>query len=124
MAINAAAFDPLWRYDSATTLSWLLTADHAVLARRDGRALGFALTSRASGNGYDQLIRLATHPDVQGQGVGRHLVADAIAYSRETGSPGVALNTQASNTIARHLYEAFDFRIVGAAVTVMIYKLS
>ena len=123
LALNAAAFGSFWRYDSATTLSWLFTADHAVLAERNGHPLGFALTSHTSGNGYDQLIRLATHPDVQGQGIGRQLVADSIAFSRRTGSPGLALNTQVSNAVSRHLYEALDFHVVGAPVRVMTYPL-
>ena len=88
LALNAAAFTSFWRYNSATTLSWLFTADHAVLAERDGQALGFALTSHSSGNGYDQLIRLATHPDAQGQGIGRQLVTDSIAYLTPYGCAG------------------------------------
>jgi ribosomal protein S18 acetylase RimI-like enzyme len=123
LAINAAAFGSLWRYDSSTTLSWLMTADHAVLAERDGRAVGFALTSRSLGNGYDQLIRLATHPSAQGMGVGHQLVADAITFSRSVGAPGLALNTQASNEVSRHLYEALDFRVVGAPVRVMTHPI-
>ncbi len=123
LRLNAAAFHSFWRYDAATTLSWLFSADHAVLAERDGQAVGFALTSHASGNSYDQLIRLATHPDAQGQGVGRQMVADAIAFSRQMGSPGVALNTQLSNTVSRHLYEALDFHVSGAAVRVLSYPV-
>jgi ribosomal protein S18 acetylase RimI-like enzyme len=104
LALNAAAFRPFWRYDSATTLSWLFTADHAVLAEREGRPLGFALTDHT-------------------QGIGRQLVVDAIAFSRLAGSPGLALNTQASNAVSRHLYEALDFRVLGAPVRVMVYSL-
>lgn len=123
LALNAAAFGSFWRYDLATTLSWLFTADHAVLAERDGRPVGFALTSHTSDNSYDQLIRLATHPEAQGQGIGRQLVANSIAFSRRTGSPGLALNTQASNTVSRHLYETLEFHVVGAPVRVLTYPL-
>ena len=123
LALNAAAFGSFWRYDSATMLSWLFTSDHAVLAERDGQAVGFALTSHSSGNGYDQLIRLATHPEAQGQGIGRQLVTDSIAYSRRTGAPGLALNTQVSNVVSRHLYEGLDFHVVGAPVRVLTYSL-
>ncbi len=28
LALNAAAFEPFWRYDDSTVLGWLLTADH------------------------------------------------------------------------------------------------
>jgi ribosomal protein S18 acetylase RimI-like enzyme len=123
LALNAAAFEPMWRYDAATILSWLFTADHAVLAELDGRPAGFALTSRAQGNGYDQLIRLATHPDAQRQGIGRQLVADAIDYSQMSGAPGLTLNTQLSNNASRHLYEGMGFKTMGAAVRVLICRM-
>ena len=56
LALNAAAFEPIWHYDDRTVLSWLLTADHAVLAEQAGQPLGFALTTLNSVNGYAQLI--------------------------------------------------------------------
>jgi ribosomal protein S18 acetylase RimI-like enzyme len=124
LALNSAAFSPLWRYDSAITLSWLLTSDHAVIAERNEHPVGFALTSHAPTGGYDQLIRLATHPSAQRLGIGRQLVVDSIAYSQEIAAPGLALNTQASNTASRHLYEALDFRVIGAPVIVMIYPVN
>ena len=64
-----------------------MTADHAVIAEQNGQAVGFALTSRSLNSGYDQLVRLATHPDAQGQGIGRQLVADSIAFSRAEARP-------------------------------------
>lgn len=123
LALNAAAFAPLWRYQDATLLNWLLTSEHTVLARLDGRPVGFALTSDAPRNGYAYLIRVATHPAVQGRGIGRQLVADAIRHARATGAPGLALNTQASNAVARRLYESFGFRLAGQTLAVLVYRL-
>ncbi len=122
MALNRATFDPLWRYDQRTVLSWLMTADHPVLAEGAGRPLGFALTTRNLTDGYAQLIRVATHPASQGRGIGRQLVVDAIRYAAEVGAAGVSLNTQASNAVARHLYEALGFRPTGHALTVMLWR--
>jgi ribosomal protein S18 acetylase RimI-like enzyme len=97
----------------------MLTAEHSVVAIVEGCAVAFALTSQASNGGYDQLIRLATHPAAQGRGIGRQLVVDSIVYSESTGAPGLALNTQASNTVSRHLYEVLGFRVVGPGVAVL-----
>jgi GNAT superfamily N-acetyltransferase len=121
--LNDAAFSGLWRYEPATLLSWLLTADHAMVAEVDGRAVGFALTSTTGRNAYAQLVRIATHPSVQGQGIGRQLVADAIAYADEQDLPGIALNTQASNSVSRHLYETMGFAPTSPSLTVLLLPL-
>ena len=123
LALNAAAFEPIWQYDDRTVLSWLLTADHAVLAEEAGQPLGFALTTLNSVSGYAQLIRVATHPDGQRRGIGRQLVIDAIRYAWEVGSTGLSLNTQASNTVSRHLYEDLHFRPTGSALSVLAYRM-
>jgi ribosomal protein S18 acetylase RimI-like enzyme len=120
--LNAAAFGPLWRYDQRTVLTWLLTADRAVVAERAGRAHGFALTTLNAADGHAQLIRVATHPASQGQGIGRQLVADAIGFAVQAGAAGVSLNTQQSNGVSRHLYEALGFRPTGGVLSVMIRR--
>ncbi|MGC8779470.1 MAG: GNAT family N-acetyltransferase [Anaerolineae bacterium] len=122
LALNAAAFEPLWRYDDRVVLSWLLLADHAVVAEMEGRPMGFALTTLRVANDHAQLIRVATHPASQGRGIGRQLVMDAIRYAADAGATGLWLNTQHSNTAARHLYEALGFRPTGDALSVMIRR--
>jgi ribosomal-protein-alanine N-acetyltransferase len=123
LGLNAAAFEPLWRYDERTVLGWLLTSDHAVLAHRNGTPQGFAITTLHASDGYAQLIRVATHPAARGQAIGRQLVVDAIAYAWEVGAVGVSLNTQASNVVAQNLYEDLGFRPTGGALSVMIRRL-
>lgn len=120
LEINAAAFEPLWHYDPATIITWLTTAEHAVIAELDGRPVAFSLTATAPRSDYAQLIRIATHPEVQCRGIGRQLVADAIRYAQESGSAGISLNTQASNDVARRLYQSLDFRLMPAPLTVMV----
>jgi ribosomal protein S18 acetylase RimI-like enzyme len=123
LQLNAAAFAPLWRYDPATMLHWLLTSEHAILAELDGRPAGFALTTRNTSGEYAQLIRVAVDPTAQGRGIARQMVADAVRYAHECGAPGLALNTQASNSVSRHLYEALEFRRTGPSVAVMVRVL-
>ena len=121
--LNAAAFGPFWRYDARTVFGWLLTADRAVFALRHGRPAGFALTVLNTTEGYAQLIRVAIQPAYQGQGLGRQLVTDAIQYAAERAAAGVALNTQASNSMARHLYESLGFRLTDGVLSVLVYRL-
>jgi ribosomal protein S18 acetylase RimI-like enzyme len=122
LALNAAAFTPLWRYDAQTTIGWLLTAEHAALAELAGRPVGFALTTKAIPGEYAQLMRVATHPEARMRGIGRQLVVDAIRFVQESGAPGLTLNTQASNFVSRNLYESLGFHLTGAPVAVMVYR--
>lgn len=123
-SVNAAAFSPLWCYDRAVLLSWLLTAERAVLAELRGKPAGFALTTSGGSDRYSQLIRVAVGPGFQGHGIGRQLVADAMRFAWESGADGLSLNTQASNSVARHLYESLGFRQDGPVVTVMVLPLA
>jgi ribosomal-protein-alanine N-acetyltransferase len=123
LALNAAAFEPIWRYDDAATLAWLMTSDHAILAEQAGRPVGFALTTCAGAGQYAQLIRVAVHPEAQGRGIGRQLVADAICFGIESGAAGVSLNTQASNGVARRLYSSLGFRSLPEPLAVMVRSL-
>ncbi len=123
LEINALAFGPFWQYDDAVVLGWMLTSDRSVVAEVEGRIAGFAITTAGLSGNYAHLIRIATHPAFRGRGIGRQLVVDSIRFARELGSPGLALNTQASNRISRSLYESLGFRQTGHALAVMVYRL-
>jgi GNAT superfamily N-acetyltransferase len=122
LALNTAAFAPIWRYDSSTILSWLLTADHPVLAETAVGPAGFALTTASRDSEYAQLVRIAIAPPFQGLGIGRQMVIDAIHYAEEIGAGGLCLNTQASNTTSRRLYEGLGFRLTGQTVSVLVRR--
>ena len=124
LALNSAAFAPIWCYDPSTILSWLLTADHAILAETGAGPAGFALTNGSRDSEFAQLIRIAIHPHFQGRGIGRQVVVDAIHYAWEIGAGGLALNTQASNMISRRLYEGLGFRPTGQTVSVVVHRTS
>jgi len=120
LALNSAAFAPIWRYDSSTILSWLLTADHAVLAETGAGPAGFGLTNCSRDSEFAQLVRVAIAPPFQGCGMGRQMVLDALHYAQGSGAAGLCLNTQASNSVSRHLYEQLGFRLTGQAVSVFV----
>ena len=50
-------------------------------------------------------------PGLQGRGIGRSLLAEALAFCRTAGHRRVHLHTFAGLDAARHLYEAFGFRL-------------
>ncbi|MCX7707692.1 MAG: GNAT family N-acetyltransferase [Anaerolineae bacterium] len=122
LALNAAAFAPLWRYGDATVITWLLTSQRAVIAYLPGRPVGFALASHTNPGNYAHLIRVAVHPEAQGRGIGRQLVLDGLRFAQEVGAAGLALNTQASNTVSQRLYKSLGFRPVEPVLSVLVYR--
>jgi ribosomal-protein-alanine N-acetyltransferase len=120
--LEAAAFDPLWRY-SANTLALArrqaLCFDTAVL---DGQIVGFQLSSQTYNDGA-HLVRLTVHPDFHGQGVGSALLAHALTSYRRYGLHTVSLNTQIDNITSQYLYEKFGFRATDQRFPVWVRPL-
>jgi ribosomal protein S18 acetylase RimI-like enzyme len=55
------------------------------------------------------LQELYVAPRLRGRGIGRALLEQTIAISRERGSAGIDLNTGETDTAARALYESMGF---------------
>jgi ribosomal-protein-alanine N-acetyltransferase len=72
----------------------------------------------ANSRSEGQLARLAVHPDLQGRGIGRALVTDAIAYAGGEYRT-LVLNTQTHNTRSQALYRRLGFRAVGTPMPVL-----
>ncbi len=78
-----------------------------------------------------QLRWFLLHPRLRGQGLGRRLLADALAFSRQAGYAKVQLWTTRNLTTAAHLYRSAGFelsqelthRLWGQIVTEQRYDL-
>lgn len=115
--LDAQAFAPIWRLDRQT-LAALFLVGRVRLAEKDNRIVGYAALSIPGGRDA-QLARLAVHPVVQGMGIGRLLLADAIDYAQRTQSDVLRLNTQTSNRHSLSLYHTFGFRPTGQVTPVL-----
>ncbi|MGH9283580.1 MAG: GNAT family N-acetyltransferase [Acidimicrobiales bacterium] len=132
--VDALAFQPFWRLHQGG-LEEALAATPSVRFRvarierhpgeRDrphrGTLSGYAITGRGGDTGY--LQRLAVHPATRGQGMGRALVVDALAWLRRTGATRAMVNTQRSNDSAHALYEACGFRLLPEGLSVLARDL-
>jgi len=119
LVVDRAAFSPPWRLDAAG-LREALVATPSVrfrVAQVDGRVVGYAVAGRAGRRGY--LQRVAVHPDQAGQGLGRALVSDALAWLAGRGADRAVVNTQEGNAVALALYEAMGFRPEPAGLDVL-----
>jgi ribosomal-protein-alanine N-acetyltransferase len=117
VALDEAAFDPLWRYVSQTFAHALESLPYFVVAELAGQTIGYLFSSRQGDRGH--LIRVAVHPDYQGLGVGARLLTEAIEFFRTEGVKIVTLNTQKDNTNSQRLYRHFGFRPMGEEALVL-----
>jgi ribosomal-protein-alanine N-acetyltransferase len=108
-AIEAEAFEPLWRLSRRTLARMLAVSSTFTVAELDGVPLGYQFSAFYSDHGH--LVRLTVRPDRQGQGIGTRLVAELFAQARAQGLRGFTLNTQQENAAAQRLYARFGFRI-------------
>ncbi|MEW5985839.1 MAG: GNAT family N-acetyltransferase [Chloroflexota bacterium] len=110
-AMEAAAFDPLWRHSAESlALAWRQSISFDV-AEVDGQIVGFQYSS-AGGSGA-HLSRLTVSPAAQGMGVGSALLTRALEGYQRMGWRQVSLNTQVDNAASQRLYEKFGFRAAG-----------
>jgi ribosomal protein S18 acetylase RimI-like enzyme len=107
-AIEARAFEPLWRH-SETALA--LAAKQALsfdVAWLGERPIGFQFSSATRRGAH--LSRITVDPAAQRTGIGRALLAHALHGYHEQGITSITLNTQLDNIASQKLYEQFGFR--------------
>jgi len=78
----------------------------------DGRAVaGFAAFWKVADEMH--INNLAVHPDCRGRGLGRRLLAGALAAAYAMGIRRATLEVRRSNVVAQQLYAGAGFRVVG-----------
>lgn len=127
--LDAETFPPIWHMDEGA-LAGLLFNSRMQVAYLDGGAVGYAaLTLNGAFDDPDTaspsafLARLAVHPRAQGQGVGRQLLADSVAYAVGQGHSPIYLNTQVSNEQSQRLYEGMGFRSMNQVFQVYVTEI-
>jgi [ribosomal protein S18]-alanine N-acetyltransferase len=69
---------------------------------------------RCASAGSARLARVGVDPARRGEGLGRVLVAAALAEAARLGCGRIELAVYADNAVARALYESFGFALTGA----------
>ncbi len=105
--VDRAAFEPMWRYGRDTLRRTLGLAAQFVVAYVGNVCVGYQFNTLQRGRGH--IVRLATHPDWQGQGIGARLLAEALRFFRQARAGEVTVNTQQDNRISVRLYRRFGF---------------
>lgn len=82
-----------------------------VLRARDGVLLGYFLLMSVVDEGH--LLNVAVSAEIQGQGLGRFLLNQAVACARGLGLASVLLEVRPSNQRALDIYQRYGFTQIG-----------
>jgi len=77
----------------------------------DGEVIGYSILSVAAGESH--LLNLCVAPEMQGKGLGRHLLKRMLELARYHHADTVFLEVRLSNRTAIHLYETMGFNEIG-----------
>ena len=121
LAIEEAAFDPLWRNTIDGLAHYRAASAYLVVAQLADLVVGYTIGSLVGRHAH--LTRIAVCPTHQGQRIGVRLLAEAIRFFREQSVFGITLNTQQDNAKARRLYRWFGFRALGREADVLVRDL-
>jgi len=105
--VDHPAFGPLWAYGEQVFYNVLGEAACLDVAEQEGQIVGYILGMIHRGS-HAHVVRLAVHPDWQGQGIGTRLLAEAFTLFRSQG----------------HLYRRFGFQPTGQEVGVWVKAIT
>jgi [ribosomal protein S18]-alanine N-acetyltransferase len=117
VALDRLAFHPAWHKPMINFRDALARAISFSVIEVGGQVAGYQWSDKIGE--YGHLTRLATHPDYQGQGIGRALVAQSLRGLLRAGARKITLNTQETNTRSQALYERCGFAPVNQRVAVL-----
>ena len=119
--IDAASFHPLWHNPFETLHKAFMQSLFATVAEDDREVVGYQLTT--GGRGHAHLARLAVHPNLQGQGLGKFLVSDLFTRLTQIGIGKLTVNTQNDNLSSLHLYQKMGFVRTGEQYPVFVFDV-
>jgi len=82
-----------------------------VLAGEGNTVEGYAVISIGAGEAH--LLNLCVHPDRQGCGLGRDMLAAMMEVARQAGADQIFLEVRPSNEAAMALYDSTGFKEIG-----------
>lgn len=111
LAVDHAAFPPLWWYGRQVLRRALDQASCFDVAYLNRECVGYQFSTLRHGRGH--IVRLATHPHWQHQGIGGCLLSRTMLAFERAGAEPVTVNTQDDNLASLRLYRRFAFERVG-----------
>ncbi len=124
LAIDHAAFDPIWQLSRASLREAIRQSASFTLALegKTREPIGYLIGTLYATGGH--LARLATLPAWQGQGVGGVLLGEMLQTFARRRVFRVSVNTQESNHASLQLYQRFGFTFAGPDIPVWNVSLA
>ncbi|MDP6124336.1 MAG: GNAT family N-acetyltransferase [Candidatus Latescibacteria bacterium] len=91
-------------------------ADGIFVAELDGVIVGYITTTLDHDGLIGRIPNMAVGAQMQGQGVGRKLLEEALDYFRRQGMKAAKIETLASNETGQHLYPSVGFEEIARQV--------
>jgi [ribosomal protein S18]-alanine N-acetyltransferase len=111
VAVDSAAFEPLWQISLPALGKAYSQAVYASVIENSSGMFGYQLSTWSPNGAH--LARLAVRPEAQGRGLGAALINDLILHMQASGAARVTVNTQGDNTASLGLYHKLGFRRTG-----------
>ncbi len=121
LAVDNQAFAPPWQMDAEELRQAQRIAASCTVAQVNGEIVGYELSTLYFDGAH--LARLAVAPQVQGMGVARALLIDALHRFERRGVYSMTVNTQSSNLRSQNLYTGFGFERTGYDLPVWMIDL-
>jgi ribosomal-protein-alanine N-acetyltransferase len=116
LAVDRAAFSPLWWYDRDVLRRALNLACCFDVAYQEDECVGYQLSTLRNKRAH--IVRLATHPRWQKMGIAGRLLDTAIRTLEDAGAESVTVNTQQDNQVSLHMYQRYAFQRIGRPCSV------
>ncbi|MEA1977200.1 MAG: GNAT family N-acetyltransferase [Chloroflexota bacterium] len=119
--VDQSAFDPVWALSlRSLRTAYRLSSSATVILKEDQIVAYQMSTSSALGA---HIARLAVHPELQGMGCGRTLIANVLHGFSQRGIEQVTVNTQADNLRSQQLYRSLGFLPTGQRFSLLETEL-
>jgi [ribosomal protein S18]-alanine N-acetyltransferase len=121
VAVDLAAFEPLWQISLPALRKAYSQALYAAVIEDSSGMLGYQLSTWSPNGAH--LARLAVRPEAQGRGLGAGLINDLILQMQKGGAARITVNTQSDNTASLGLYQKLGFRRTGEQYPVYVAQV-
>ncbi|PHV72025.1 ribosomal-protein-alanine N-acetyltransferase [Sporanaerobium hydrogeniformans] len=109
-AIECESFSTPWSLE-ALKEEMCNSLAYYVVVEKEGQVVGYGGLWVVEGEG--EIINIGVRKAYRGQGIGKSILEELIAYGQQKGACQMTLEVRESNEVARYMYTSFGFQVIG-----------